>query len=83
MIRSTAQHSIPALGDTRCALVYANGNRQDEGTHISVGAHFMKGENDDHLPWPFAGKLMVELLNQLEDDPLLYNYDIPSRYRSQ
>jgi TNF receptor-associated factor 4 len=28
----------------------------------------MKGENDDHLTWPFAGKLTVELLNQLEND---------------
>jgi hypothetical protein len=30
--------------------------------------HLMKRENDDHLTWPFTGKLTVELLNQLEDD---------------
>ena len=41
---------------------------QGEGTCVSVGAHLMKGENDNHLPWPFTGKLTVELLNQLEDD---------------
>ena len=28
----------------------------------------MKGENDDHLPWPFTGTVTIELLNQLEDE---------------
>ena len=27
----------------------------------------MKGENDDYLPWPFTGKITIELLNHLED----------------
>jgi TNF receptor-associated factor 4 len=50
-----------------CLGVYANGNGQGEGTHVSVGAHLMKGENDDHLTWPLW-KVTVKLLNQLEDD---------------
>ena len=50
-----------------CICVFVNGCRDSKGTHISVGAHLMKGENDDYLPWPFTGTVTVELLNQLED----------------
>ena len=50
-----------------CIGVHANGNGKGEGTHVSVFAFLMRGENDDHLPWPFTGRVTVELLNQLED----------------
>ena len=50
-----------------CLGVYANGNGDGKGTHVSVGVHLMKGENDDHLPWPLTGKVTIELLNQLDD----------------
>ena len=45
-------------------------NRYDDGigTHVSVYAHLMHGENDDHLQWPFTGRVTIELLNQLEDN---------------
>ena len=45
----------------------ANGNGKGEGGHVSVFAYLLRGENDDHLPWPFTGKVVIELLNQLED----------------
>ena len=38
-----------------------------EGTQVSVFPFLMRGENNDHLPWPFSGTVTVELLNQLED----------------
>ena len=66
-VYSPAFYTSPG-GYKMCLGVYANGNGQGEGTHVSVGAHLMKGENDDHLPWPFTGTVTVELLNQLEDD---------------
>ena len=47
--------------------VDANGDSDGKGTHVSVFAYLMRGENDDHLPWPFTGTVTVELLNQLED----------------
>ena len=50
-----------------CIGVYANGRGDVKNTHISVYVYFMKGENDDYLPWPFSGKVTFELLNQLED----------------
>ena len=50
-----------------CINVYANGIGKGKGTHISVYAYLMRGENDDHLPWPFTGTVVIELLNQLED----------------
>ncbi len=39
-----------------------------KGTHVSVYAYLMKGDNDDSLSWPFTGRVTFELLNQLEDD---------------
>ena len=44
----------------------ANGD-DGEGTHVSVYASLMKGDNDDSLSWPFTGTVTFELLNQLED----------------
>ena len=51
-----------------CIRVDANGCGGGKGTHVSVYAYLICGENDDHLPWPFTGTVTVELLNQLEDD---------------
>jgi hypothetical protein len=54
-------------GYKMCIRVDANGDGDAEDTHVSVFTFLMKGENNDHLPWPFTGKVTVELLNQLED----------------
>ena len=50
-----------------CIQVVANGTASGKGTHISVFVFLMRGDNDDHLPWPFTGTVNVELLNQLND----------------
>ena len=55
-------------GYKMCISVYANGIAEGKGTHVSVYASLMKGENDNHLPWPFTGRVTFELLNQLEDN---------------
>ena len=55
-------------GYKMCIRVCANGDGVGKGTHGTVYAYLMRGENDDHLPWPFTGRVTVELLNQLEDD---------------
>ena len=47
--------------------VDANGDGDGKGTHVSVFAFLMKGDNDDFLTWPFTGSVTIELLNQLED----------------
>ena len=49
-------------------LCGANGTRDGTGTHVSVFVYYMRGENDELLPWPFTGKVKIELLNQLEDN---------------
>ena len=66
-IYSPAFYTSPG-GYKMCICVIANGNGKGEGTHVSVFAHLMKGENDNHLPWPFTGTVTIELLNQLEDN---------------
>ena len=55
-------------GYKTCIRVDAKGWGDGEGTHVSMAAYLMRGENDAHLPWPFTGTVTVELLNQLEDD---------------
>ena len=55
-------------GYKMCVRVDANGWGDGEGTHVSVAAYLMRGENDDYLPWTFTGTVTVELLNQLQDD---------------
>ena len=54
-------------GYKMCVCVYANGFDEAKGTHVSLFAHLMKGDNDDSLSWPFTGTITFELLNQLED----------------
>ena len=63
---SPAFYTSPG-GYKMCINVIPNGNGNGKGTHVSVFAYLMHGENDDHLPWPFTGTVTVELLNQLED----------------
>ena len=50
-----------------CLKVSANGDSYFKGTHLAVFAYIMRGEHDDHLSWPFSGRVKVELLNQLDD----------------
>ena len=50
-------------GYKMCLCVYANGTGDGRGTHVSVFAHLMKGEFDDHLKWPFLGNVTIQLLN--------------------
>ena len=63
---SPALYTSPG-GYKMCIRVDANGYGDGKGTHVSVFAFLMRGENDDHLLWPFTGTVTVELLNQLED----------------
>ena len=49
-----------------CLSVNANGIGDAKGTHLSAGICIMKGENDDNLRWPFTGRIIVSLLNQLQ-----------------
>ena len=63
---SAAFYTSPG-GYKMCINVVPNGSGDGKSTHVSVFAFLMRGENDDHLPWPFTGTVTVELLNQLED----------------
>ena len=66
-IFSPAFYTTPG-GYKMCINVDANGYGKGKGTHVSVYAYLIKGENDDHLPWPFTGTVVIELLNQLSDE---------------
>ena len=54
-------------GYTFCLVVFANGNGDGKGSHLSIYTLIMKGQHDDRLQWPFTGTIIIELLNWLED----------------
>lgn len=54
-------------GYKMCIRVDANGHRSGQNAYISLYFCLMKGENDNHLSWPFTGTVTVELLNQEMD----------------
>ena len=55
-------------GYKMCVRVDANGNAAGGlNSHVSVFSYFMRGKNDDNLPWPFIGEVKFTLLNQLAD----------------
>ena len=53
---------------TNCALKCMLMGGEGEGTHVSMGATLMRGEHDQHLPWPFTCDIIFELLNWRKDD---------------
>ena len=46
-----------------CLRVCSGGIDAGKGTHVSMGACLLKGEDDDSLEWPFCGDITVEVLN--------------------
>ncbi len=68
-----------------CLCVYANGCNTGKGTHVSVFVHFMRGEFDDSLKWPFRGVISYQLLDQVngEDHKTsteFYNDKVQNKY---
>ena len=51
-------------GYKMCLGVNASGLGEGRDTHLSVYAHMMGGEFDDHLKWPFRGCVTILLLDQ-------------------
>ena len=43
--------------------VWPNGNSDGKGTHLSIFARLLKGENDHNLKWPMNIDLTVEVIN--------------------
>ena len=51
-------------GYKMCISVYPNGTSEGLGTYVSVFVHFMVGEYDDWLDWPFQGQIIILFLSQ-------------------
>lgn len=64
----TAKHSSPfyssCYGYRLCIRVNLNGVDSARGTHLSVFVHFMQGEHDDIIEWPFGGRIILSVLDQ-------------------
>lgn len=65
---TTAIHSPPFYsnfyGYKLCIRVNLNGVDNARGTHLSVFIHFMQGEFDDIIEWPFNGRIVLTVLDQ-------------------
>lgn len=65
---TTAIHSGPFYssfhGYKLCIRVNLNGVDSAKGTHLSVFIHFMQGDFDDLLEWPFNGKIVLTVIDQ-------------------
>ena len=48
--------------------VYPNGYGDGKGTHISIMARLLKGENDSNLKWPMNIDLKIQLINWHKND---------------
>ena len=44
--------------------VYPNGLFDGKGQYVSIACHILKGEDDDHLKWPFRGNVHLRLVDQ-------------------
>ena len=56
-------HPFVAAKYKMCLRVYCGGVGAGKGTHVSMYACLLKGEDDDSLEWPFCGDITVEVLN--------------------
>ena len=68
--------------------VYANGDGNGKGTHVSLFVYLMEGVNDDILTWPFNGEITVQLLNWSENRQhqrkiISFNDNDDNKYRSR
>ena len=47
-------------------MVYPNGRDHFKGRSVSIFAHISMGNNDNELSFPFRGKIIVQIVNQLQ-----------------
>ncbi|XP_019859165.1 PREDICTED: uncharacterized protein LOC109587367 [Amphimedon queenslandica] len=48
-------------------MVYPNGRSHFQGRSISIFAHISMGHYDNELPFPFRGKIIVQIVNRLDN----------------
>lgn len=65
---TTAIHSPPFYssfyGYKLCIRANLNGVDSARGTHLSIFIHFMQGDFDDILDWPFNGRIILTVIDQ-------------------
>lgn len=66
---TTALHSLPFYtspsgGYKLCVRANLNGVDSARGSHLSLFIHFMQGEYDDVLEWPFGGRIILSVMDQ-------------------
>ena len=54
-------------GYCMCIEFHANGHKSGKGTHVSIYTRLMRSPYDDHLKWPFRGRITIQIVNQAGD----------------
>lgn len=54
-------------GYKTCLRIHLNGTGSALGKYLSLFIHFMPGEYDDVLRWPFYGRISLSILDQNSD----------------
>ncbi|XP_076455291.1 TNF receptor-associated factor 2-like isoform X2 [Babylonia areolata] len=52
------------IGYKMRVVLYPNGDGVGRGTHLSISLSLMRGPHDALLPWPFAHKVFITLIDQ-------------------
>ncbi|XP_072034197.1 TNF receptor-associated factor 6-like isoform X2 [Amphiura filiformis] len=50
-----------------CLRVNVNVSESSHNSHVSLFVHFLKGEFDDLVDWPFSGKITLTIMDQNAD----------------
>lgn len=70
---TSVQHSdgfyTATYGYKLCIRVNINATDTIRGAYVSLFVHFMKGEYDNIVDWPFKGCISLSILDQTEDCP--------------
>ncbi|XP_070555563.1 TNF receptor-associated factor 6-like [Ptychodera flava] len=68
---TNVMHSPPFYtgyyGYKMCLRINLNGTPSAHGLYVSLFVHFMQGEWDDMLQWPFSGKITLSILDQSDN----------------
>ena len=66
--RNTVIHSpgfyTSSFGYKLCIRLNINGVEGATGSHVSLFVHFMQGDYDDILDWPFSGRITLAIIDQ-------------------
>lgn len=63
-LHSQPFYTSPSGGYKLCVRANLNGVDSARGSHLSLFIHFMQGDFDDVVDWPFSGRIILSVMDQ-------------------